>query len=594
MNGIPWWARIRHRVLAFGILMSILPLLALGAANLRSADRDLQARVEQENAAHAREVAQAVREQVAGPVAALAAAAGALGPGFRALPLPEQQRALYSLLRAVPALEDVTVAPGPGAAWASRREIAPPPPFAAPAVAGPQVLGWAPAPDGRPLLQAAVPLPGGGALVARLSLRSALARLSAHMTGADVLVVDNQGALVAHSDFSHVLSAADVRANPAVQALLAGPPPVSMRYARSGGEPVLAGLAPIPDLGWGVLTEMPLGLARAPLARLTLNFAYAGLAVMAAAVGLSILFGVRFTRPIEALATAVQRVEAGDLGYQVTPAVADRDELGALVQGFNRMSAAVAERAQVSARAAQQERLAAVGLLAAGVAHEVNNPLGIIAGYAQDLQDRVHQEGAGALQAAGELDEYLDTIRRETARAGSITRGLLDFARPAGGPPGPVDPGAALQAAAALAAFLLRGAGAELRLAADPAAPPVQADPTGLQQVLVNLLANAADALRDWDGPRTVTLAAAPAAGGVLFTAADTGPGISPEHLAHVFDPFFTTKAPGRGTGLGLSVCYGIVRDQGGWIRAEGAPGAGARLLFWLPAAPGREEGSPR
>lgn len=586
---IPWWSRIRVRVLAFGILMSILPLLVLGAANLELADRDLQARVERQSGAHAREVAQAVAEQVGGPVTALAAAAGALGARFGGQPLAEQQRALYSLLRQVPALEDVALAPA-YTVWVSRREITPPPAVPVPEnLASVRYLGWAPAPDGRPLLQVAVPVPGGGALVARISLRAALARLSANTPGSQVLVVDNQGALVAHSDFSHVLSAADARASPAVQRLLGGAPAGGLRYRRPDGEPVLAGLAPIPALGWGVVTEVPLARARAPLVPLALRFAHAGAAIMAVAVGLSILFGLRFTRPIEALATALRRLEAGELGYQARGG--DRDELGALVDGFNRMSAALAEREQMASRAAQQERLAAVGLLAAGVAHEVNNPLGIIAGYAQDLEDRLRQEGAAALAAGGELGEYLETIRREAARAGSITRGLLDFARPGGGPRQPVAPAAALAAAGGLASFLLRRAGAELHVAADPAAPPVAADPGHLQQVLVNLLTNAADALRDWYGRRTVTMGAVPEAGGTLFTVADTGPGVAPEHLPRVFDPFFTTKAPGQGTGLGLSVCYGLVRDLGGWIRLESEPGQGTRVLVWLPAAAPAEGG---
>jgi signal transduction histidine kinase len=236
----------------------------------------------------------------------------------------------------------------------------------------------------------------------------------------------------------------------------------------------------------------------------------------------------------------------------------------------------------------QSERLAAVGQLAAGLAHEINNPLGVIQCYAELLRNAEDRPQAQA---------DLDVIMRHTEQARKVVRDLLDFARPRPATPGPTD--LAAQAAALIEVLRprARAVRAEMTLDAATDLPPVQAGSDALEHILSNILLNALDAVAEQpeNTPRRVEVAVraedvdnAGGAGSVLLTVRDTGPGIAPEHLDRVFDPFFTTKAVGKGTGLGLAVVYGLVRELGGELLAANNEGGGAVLSVRLPAASAR------
>jgi two-component system NtrC family sensor kinase len=252
----------------------------------------------------------------------------------------------------------------------------------------------------------------------------------------------------------------------------------------------------------------------------------------------------------------------------------ERDRLAAKVRELEAANRRLAEAREGLLR---QERLATVGRLAAGVAHEVGNPLGAITGYAELARGK-HGDGGGP------LDDYLSRISGEAARIDAIVRGLLDFARPSRLDLAPVALAPALEAAARLARLQGRCRDVALRVDLPPGLPAVLADERRLVQVLLNLLLNAGDAMRGRGEVRVS--AAAGAAGEVVVALEDSGPGIPPEVLPRVFDPFFTTKDPGEGTGLGLAVCHGIMESFGGRIEAGAAAGGGARLVLWLRAAP--------
>jgi PAS domain S-box-containing protein len=220
------------------------------------------------------------------------------------------------------------------------------------------------------------------------------------------------------------------------------------------------------------------------------------------------------------------------------------------------------------------EKLAALGRLVSGVAHELNNPLAGISALAQALiLDEPLDEGSRRV---------VESIRGEATRAAQIVTDLLTFARQRPLRRADVD-------LRELVGEVLRSAGDRLgRWTVESPAdlPAVHADPDQLRQVVLNLLANGGHAMRSTEGTGTVRVLSGDDA--VMLEVLDTGPGIPPDVMARIFEPFFTTKPAGEGTGLGLSISHGIIRAHGGDIHAENRPGGGARIWFELPRHPGR------
>lgn len=299
-------------------------------------------------------------------------------------------------------------------------------------------------------------------------------------------------------------------------------------------------------------------------------------------------------KPAERLLSATER-----LGSDAPLLAEGGPVLGRLGIAFDRMGARLAEErrkveAQVAAleaanrsleeareSAIRQEKLATVGRLAAGVAHEIGNPLAALLGYVQLIRNRPEAKALAA---------FVEPMEREARRIDRILRDLLDFARPARNAQA-VPAVAAVEHTVERTIRLLepqkRFRGVTVHLAIAAGLPPVAADEHQLGQVLVNLLLNAADAM---GGAGEVTIAATLAETGdgaprVRMTVRDTGPGIAPEYLPQLFDPFFTTKPPGEGTGLGLSICHSLVESFGGTITAANAQDGGAEFRLDLPTA---------
>lgn len=224
----------------------------------------------------------------------------------------------------------------------------------------------------------------------------------------------------------------------------------------------------------------------------------------------------------------------------------------------------------------QTEKLVAVGKLAAGLAHEINNPLGVIACYAELLRQSLADPQA--------LDD-LSVIERHAAMAKKVLRDLLDFARPRPAKPGPCDLGALLGSLARIFEVQAQARRATLAVRVPGDLPLAQADAAALEQVLSNLLLNALDAVAPEGGHITVAAQATPDRQHLTLAVADNGPGIPPADLPHIFDPFFTTKDAGRGSGLGLAVAYGLMRDMHGAIEVRNDHGAVFTLT--LPACLG-------
>ena len=231
-------------------------------------------------------------------------------------------------------------------------------------------------------------------------------------------------------------------------------------------------------------------------------------------------------------------------------------------------------------RLLQADRLAQVGALLSAVAHELNNPLAAIAAFAELL---------GANQSPVELKESADIILTEAMRAGRIIGTLLDFARQRPRMQGAVDLAEVVERALALQRGALKKAGVLVDWVVPSDLPAVMGDMQELQQVVLNLVVNARQAIESTGRPGQVTISARPSDGHVLVTVDDTGPGVPPEILDRVFEPFFTTRGE-QGTGLGLAISFGLVRAMRGRMWIQNIEGGGARLAFELPADVGAVE----
>jgi signal transduction histidine kinase len=220
------------------------------------------------------------------------------------------------------------------------------------------------------------------------------------------------------------------------------------------------------------------------------------------------------------------------------------------------------------------DRLASIGELASGIAHELNNPLTGVIGLSQLLTQKNLPE---------EIREDLDLIYSEAQRAASVVKNLLTFARKHTPAKELTDINEVVSKVLELRAYEERVNNIEAvtHLAAD--LPQIKADHFQLQQVFLNIIINAEHFMIEAHGKGTMTITTERTGDGVRASFTDDGPGISRDDLRHIFDPFFTTKEVGKGTGLGLSICHGIVSAHGGQISAESEPGRGATFIVELP-----------
>jgi two-component system, NtrC family, sensor kinase len=308
------------------------------------------------------------------------------------------------------------------------------------------------------------------------------------------------------------------------------------------------------------------------------------------------------TRPLDAMVEATREIAAGRFDRSVS--VRAPAEVSQLADSFNTMVAGlremkhdqsewahtlegkVRERTEelvsMQARISQSERLASVGMLAAGVAHEINNPLGgILALAALTLED---------LPEEGEARENIAEVIRQTERCRDIVKGLLAFSRQAEVEREPTDVGDVLDAAIALVRKQALFFNVELVRTGPPGLPPVFADRSKLEQVFLNILMNAAQAIED-RGRIEIATELSEDGAHVEIRFADTGRGIPKEQLPHIFDPFFTTRVGGGGTGLGLAIAYGILAEHQATIAVDSDPGHGTTITIRFPVSPYSESG---
>jgi signal transduction histidine kinase len=258
------------------------------------------------------------------------------------------------------------------------------------------------------------------------------------------------------------------------------------------------------------------------------------------------------------------------VNLSVTPLVGRDDQVTGRLLVFNDIT----ERVNLEDQLVQAEKLSSIGLLAAGIAHEVNTPLAVIASQAQMLMRQMS------------LDDHriptVEKITKQSFRASEIVNNLLKFSRVSGSEVAELDLNKVIHETLSLAEPMLRAAKISLNVQLTSSLPAIYGNYGRLQQVFMNLIMNARDAM-----PRggELTLATECENSTVHVEVSDNGVGIPAEHLSRIFDPFFTTKSTSRGTGLGLAVTYGIIREYSGKIRVDSAVGSGTSFRLEFPAA---------
>jgi len=312
------------------------------------------------------------------------------------------------------------------------------------------------------------------------------------------------------------------------------------------------------------------------------NLGITGLGMVIAFI-ISFYLGNTIIKRIRMLKEAAEAIAAGNLDYKLSPDKISGFDM--LDEAFNYMSKSLKDHDAKLHKAHQQlartERLTALGEMAAGVAHEINNPLGGILLYSNLVLEDVPEDSPAR--------ENMQKIIYQTNRCKGIVQNLLDFARTPTGDMLPIKINNVINTSLNLVKDQSMFHGIEIKADLAGDLPEVIGDRARLEEVFLNLFINATDAMK---GKGTLTITTGLSRNNsVKITVSDTGEGINKEHLPHIFEPFFTTKEPGRGTGLGLSIVYGIIRKHNGFIDAESEPGKGTAFIIVLPLYMGKYDG---
>ncbi|MBI3073411.1 MAG: HAMP domain-containing protein [Deltaproteobacteria bacterium] len=354
---------------------------------------------------------------------------------------------------------------------------------------------------------------------------------------------------------------------------------------RVGDRDVIGALAPLSGTDAAVIVEFSKKLATDALEGLTQKAVLIVAAVFIVAAIVALFFARSIVNPIERLTLASHAIAKGD--FHVDIDVRAKNEVGVLSTAFKQMQEGLVQRdtklEQARMELIQSEKLSALGRMSAGITHELKNPLAGIIGFAQ-LGQRVLAEDH-------QVTRYLKLIEKEGKRTKEIIDSLLKFARKEEVKFEKISLNKVAEDAMTLVAHQLATMGVKVFRELDVALPDIRGAFNQLEQVLINLLVNAAQAMEKSGGGKITVSTRAADGGTAEIRVADTGCGIPPENVSRIFDPFFTSKEPGKGTGLGLSVTLGIVKAHNGTIDVDSTVNVGTtfRLKFplWDGAATG-------
>lgn len=413
-------------------------------------------------------------------------------------------------------------------------------------------------------------------VVAARILLDRLSQLSQQSQVFDTFIVTANGTLLAHPEKERVANKDQLEFPFTIEDVLGSDQMLGVREYDLDSIGFIGGFAPIRLGNLIAISQVPKSAAYLTARELVTNMLLLSLILLVFSAMLSLLWSRLITRPLERLSVATQELGKGQ--FDVNIEASSRDEIGDLANSFNSMATELDDRdkslKKTQEALVQSEKMSAFGQLGAGIAHEVKNPLAGILGLAQLSLRKVEEDSP--------LRQNLSLIETETKRCQMIMENLLKFARKEEVAFDRVDINDVIEKTSAIVEHQLSINQVKLHKELDHQLPFTEGNSNQLQQVLMNLMINAQQAMKD--GPGCVTVRTMPGGNdNIKIEVVDDGPGMLPEVRDKVFEPFFSTKPSGEGTGLGLSVSYGIIKEHNGTITVNSSPGEGTTFTIVLP-----------
>ena len=414
------------------------------------------------------------------------------------------------------------------------------------------------------------------AVVSAVVRLDSLLKLAGRSRVFETFLIDNSGSYLAHTNTGKVISRHKESGLPTLQEFRGGQNIGTTHEYSYTGVQMVGGLARVEFGGLVAGVQIPKSTAYLTAKVLFSSLMGVSFALLIASVLLSLFWSRRLTRPLEKLSDATKELGRGEFNIHIERT--SNDEIGHLAESFNQMASelSIREKAlnEAQAQLVQSEKMAAFGQLGAGIAHEVKNPLAGILGFAQLSLRKTEKDSP--------LHKNLLQIEKETRRCKTIIENLLKFARQEKVQYAATDINRVVQDSIDIMGHQLGIHQIKVEKDLSANLPEIMANGNQIQQVLMNFMLNSQQAMNG--NPGTVRLETAIAdAQNIEIRVKDNGPGIPKEIQTKIFEPFFTTKPAGQGTGLGLSVSYGIIKDHGGIIRIVSQQGEGTLFIITLP-----------
>jgi two-component system NtrC family sensor kinase len=504
---------IQFRLLVFAMLMSSVPLLVLGGYNLQAARVNLESAVWNHETLVTMGIGEDISHILEEAKRTFLILAKTEGLGFADKTLRERERILYASLTSLPYVDEIAAIDKEGQVLAkvsrfqlntedflqqknfkdTLKELEPLKPLI-----GDVYMDE----EKQPAFLLTLPFLSSdnrftGGIVAKISLRSIIQQISLASRGKEesIFLVDQEGRLIGHKDYSQVLRQQDVSASlpPAegLKNIVDVKKPLVRNYQSYTGEKVVGAYLPVDGTQWAVIFEEPEQYAYESFAKLQRTFALSTLGLVLTVLLISIGFTLSFGRRLDLLKQGVSKIHQGEWGYTIP--VKKEDEIGEVLHAFNDLSEELERKKQVEAAMRQADQMVTVGRLAAGVAHEINNPLATIYLSVEELLERL-EEGEESSEERKELHRYLKTIAEQAERCSGITRQLLDFAhqsRQEDIRESLFDLNDLIQRNLGLIQFRLRKQQIRLEKNFTTNLPYLWGDESAIQQVIFNLICNA-------------------------------------------------------------------------------------------------------
>lgn len=601
MKKIAWFKTLKVRILIFATVMSLVPLIILGGYNLRAARGNLEDAVSFHHAYDTSRVAAEINTMLEEAIRTFSILAKTEVSDFNIKSVKERERIFYACLTTLPYVYEISAIDknGKELAHVSRLEVTAGKSlnlqdssnilknFQAHKMFISSVFMDA---ENQPAFELAIPFFNpeesfSGGVIAKISLRSIMERITLVSNSNEeyIFLVDENGNLIGHEDYSQVLKHVDVHSSiPSPDSLKKGEEggfPLVRNYRSYTGQNVVGAYAPIKGTQWAVILEQPETEAYSSYNNLKRTFILSTFALSLLVLGISLIFSLKLNRRLEEVKQGVRRIHQGEWGF--TFSIRGEDEIDEVLKAFNHLSQELERKKQMEAAMRQADKMVTVGLLAAGVAHEINNPLATIFLSVEELLERLDKGKIEATKRV-ELNRYLETIAEQSERCSAITHQLLDFAHQNRSEEtlSLINLNDLMTKSLGLIEFRLKKQDIQLERKLAETLPFHWGDGSAIQQVIFNLVCNAVDAMPEGG---VLTISTSFDKEWVMFSIRDNGIGIPKENLSRIFEPFFTTKPVGKGTGLGLSVCYGLVEKNHGKIEIESTQGVGTVVKCFLP-----------